>query len=109
MLKVKISLFVIFILSGYSENKRRVYGENGKFRAVCDTQNRLRIRGKNLCVHGEDAKKHKTEDIAVNNGQIFLILYFYTVGWIKPFPLPFQKLLFHANIVSLQSQSNFVF
>ncbi len=31
-------------------------------------QNCLRIRGKKLCVHEEDAKIHKTEDISVNNG-----------------------------------------
>ncbi len=24
--------------------------------------------GKNLCVHRKDAKRHKTEDISVNNG-----------------------------------------
>jgi hypothetical protein len=48
----------------------QVYMENtanlGLF--VCGTQNRLGIRGKNLCVHVEDAKTHKTEDISVNNG-----------------------------------------
>ncbi len=31
-------------------------------------QSRLRIRGKNLCAHGDDAKSHKTGDILVNNG-----------------------------------------
>jgi hypothetical protein len=30
-------------------------------------ENRLRIRGKNLCVHGEDAKSNKTVYISVNN------------------------------------------
>jgi hypothetical protein len=30
-----------------------VYGEYIKFRVACDTQNRHRVRGKNLCVHGE--------------------------------------------------------
>ncbi len=28
-----------------------VYGEYGEFRVICGTQNLLRIRGKNLCVH----------------------------------------------------------
>jgi hypothetical protein len=42
-----------------------------KFITVCGTQNRLRIRGKNLCVQGENAKMHKTEDIS--NLKIFLI------------------------------------
>ncbi len=44
-----------------------MYGEYGKFKAVCDTQNLKRIRGKNVCVHGEDTKIHKTEAISVNN------------------------------------------
>jgi hypothetical protein len=34
-----------------------VYGEYGEYRVVCGTQNRLPIRGKNLCVHGEEAKR----------------------------------------------------
>ncbi len=49
---------------------KRIYGEYGKFGTVCGTQNRLRIRRKNICVHGEYAKIHKTEDILVNNGSI---------------------------------------
>ncbi len=53
---MKISFYVLFILSAFSENKRRVYGEYGKFRAVCGTQNCLRIRGNNVYVVGEDAK-----------------------------------------------------
>jgi hypothetical protein len=43
--------------------------------------------GKNLCVHGEDAKRHKTEEISVKNGStlIFLDPYFLCkIGWIKP-------------------------
>ncbi len=58
------------------------YGEYGEFRVVCGTQNCLRIRGKNLCVHGEDAKRHKTVNISFNNNTnlIFLkILSIYTV------------------------------
>ncbi len=58
-----------------------------------------RIRRKNLCEHGEYAKRllelspytptkrHKTEHISVNNGPTwkFLGLYFlYKMGWIKP-------------------------
>jgi hypothetical protein len=43
------------------------YGEYGEFRVVCGTQNSLRIRGKNLCVHGENAKRHKTVNISFNN------------------------------------------
>ncbi len=35
-----------------------VYGEYGECRIVCGTQNRLRIRGKNPCGHGEEAKRH---------------------------------------------------
>jgi hypothetical protein len=48
-----------------------VHGEYGEFRVVCGTLNRLRIRGKNLCVHGEDAKSHKTVYISVNNNTNF--------------------------------------
>jgi hypothetical protein len=44
-----------------------VYGEYGEFRVACGKQNRLRIREKNLCVHGEDAKRHKTVYISVND------------------------------------------
>ncbi len=44
-----------------------VYGEYGEFRVVCGTQSRLRIRGKNLCAHGEEAKRYKTGNILVNN------------------------------------------
>jgi hypothetical protein len=34
-----------------------VYGEYSECRVVCGTQNCLQIREKNLCVHGEDAKR----------------------------------------------------
>jgi hypothetical protein len=51
-------------------------------------KNRIRIRGKNLCVHGEDAKRHKTVYISVNNNthfQFFKILSIvHYMGWIKP-------------------------
>ncbi len=47
-----------------------VYGECGEFSVVCDTQNLLRIRGKNLCVRREDAKRYKTVYISVNNNTI---------------------------------------
>jgi hypothetical protein len=47
------------------------YGEYGEFRVVCGTQNCLRIRGNNLCLHGEDAKRHKTVNISVNNNMNF--------------------------------------
>jgi hypothetical protein len=38
----------------------------------------MRIRGKYLSVHGDDTKRHKTEDISVNNGptKIFEIITF---------------------------------
>jgi hypothetical protein len=37
-----------------------IHVECGEFRVVCSTYSRLRIRGKSLCVHGEDAKNNKT-------------------------------------------------
>ncbi len=44
-----------------------------------NTQNRLRIRRKNLCVHGEDSKRHKTVYISINNNTFFFqILSIYT-------------------------------
>ncbi len=66
-MKVKIPFRIFFILSTYSENtikvfKRTVYVEYGEFRVVCGIQSLLRIRGKNLCAHGEDAERHKTGD-----------------------------------------------
>ncbi len=48
-------------------NFLNVNGEYGEFRVVCCTQNLLRIRGKNLCLHREDAKRYKTVHISVNN------------------------------------------
>jgi hypothetical protein len=48
-----------------------VHGEYGEFRVVCGTYNRLGLRGKNLCVHGEDAKSHKTVYISVKNNTNF--------------------------------------
>ncbi len=79
-----------FIPSAYSENMRKVFKRLWRIRqlmAAWGTQNRLRIHGKNLCVHGEDAKIHKTEDISVNKSPTwnFLDPYFlYKVRWIKP-------------------------
>jgi hypothetical protein len=68
-MKVKFPFCVIFILSAYSENTWKVFKRIwSEFRVVCDTQSRIRIHGKNLCAHGEDAKRHKTGDILVNNG-----------------------------------------
>ncbi len=52
--------------TAYSENTGKVYGE-ANLGLFCGAQNRLRIRGKNLCVHGEDAKRHKIVYISVNN------------------------------------------
>ncbi len=46
----------------------RIYEEYGEFMVVCGAQNRLRIRGNNLCVYREDARGHKTKDISVTNG-----------------------------------------
>ncbi len=79
-------------LSAYSNFFKRIrrlrgkclsaYGEYGEFRVVCGTQNSLRIRGKNLCVHGEDAKRQKTVNISFNsntNLNFFKILSIYTV------------------------------
>ncbi len=49
-------------------------GEYGEIRIVCGTKSRLRIRGKNLCAHGEDGKRYKTGDILVNNGPTWKII-----------------------------------
>jgi hypothetical protein len=38
-------------------NLLSVCGEYSEFRVVCGRQNLLRVRGKNLCVHREDAKR----------------------------------------------------
>jgi len=68
---MQISFCIFFILSAYSENMRRVFKRIwriGDIRVVCGTHYGFRIRGKNLCIHGEDAKKHKTENMSVNNG-----------------------------------------
>jgi hypothetical protein len=69
---VKISFCVFLFLRRIQRTRGKylsVYEEYGKFiGVVISTQNRLRIHGKNLCVHGEDAKTHKTDDILVNNG-----------------------------------------
>jgi hypothetical protein len=70
-MKNKIPFRVVFILSAYSENMRKVFKRIwriGESRVVCGTQSRLRIRGKNLCAHGENAKGYKTGDILVING-----------------------------------------
>jgi hypothetical protein len=51
--------FFVSILREYSS----VYAEYGKIRVIWDTKNCLRIREKNLCVHGEEAKimvQHET-------------------------------------------------
>jgi hypothetical protein len=70
-MKNKIPFRVFFILSAYSENTGKVFKRIwriGEFRVVCGTQSCLRIRGKNLCAHGENAKRYKTGDILVING-----------------------------------------
>ncbi len=71
-----------------------VYVEYVKVEVVCGTQNLLRMRGKNLCIHGEDAKRHKSEDISVkkNNGptlKFFHNLTFY-IRWVRLSQKPFQ-------------------
>ncbi len=71
-------------LSAYSYFFKRirrisVYGEYGEIRVVCGTQNRIRILGKNLCVHGEDAKSHTTVNISYYNNINFNFFFFYTV------------------------------
>ncbi len=70
-MKNKIPFRPFFILSAYSENTWKVfsvYGEYGEFRVVRGTQSRLRIHGKILCAHGENAKRYETGDILVING-----------------------------------------
>jgi hypothetical protein len=60
-----------------------VFGEYGEFRVVCGTQNLHRIRGKNLCIQREDAKRYKTVYISVNNNtnlKFFQILSFLPYG-----------------------------
>jgi hypothetical protein len=59
-----------------SENR-----EYGKFSVVCGTQNHLNKRGKNLCVHGEDAKRHKTvyPQILIIQILIFFIFFLSTL------------------------------
>jgi hypothetical protein len=70
-------------------------GEYSEFRVVCGTQNLIRIRKKHLCVHGEDAKRHKTVQISVNNNttnfKSFLdSFYEHYMEWIKPKKHPTQ-------------------
>ncbi len=49
-----------------------VYGEKyGKFRAVCGIPNDLRIRGKNLCVHGEDTQQNIKDKQHIKIGNTF--------------------------------------
>jgi hypothetical protein len=51
-----------FCVFGECSESVKAYMENTvnlEFRVVCGTQNRLGIRGKKLCVHGKDAKRHK--------------------------------------------------
>ena len=59
-----------------------VCGEYSELRVVYGTQNRLRIRGKNRSVHGEDAKRHNIVYVSVNkNTNINLFTFFLsTVG-----------------------------
>ena len=81
--KVYLRVFLLFKRIRRIRGKcLSAYGEYGEFRVVCGTQNWLRIRGKNLCVHGEDAKRHKTVNISFNNNtnlNFFKILSIYTV------------------------------
>jgi hypothetical protein len=57
--------------------------------------NRLRICGKNPCVHGEEAKRHqKTGDTSVNNGPTNFLDPLYKMRWIKPKNI-------HAALLSL--------
>jgi hypothetical protein len=91
LLNAKISLCVFLLLYTYSEriqekclSLKREYGE---FRVVLGTQNPLRIHGKNLRVHREDAKRHKTVYIVGNNNTNFNFLdsfYLHYVGWMNP-------------------------
>jgi hypothetical protein len=71
LLNAKISLRVFLLLYTYSENTGKVFKRMWRIRqikVVSGTQNCLRIRGKNVCIHREDAKRHKTSVyISVNN------------------------------------------
>jgi hypothetical protein len=91
-MKVKTSLRVFLLLyenSYFFTHIRRtpgkclnVHREYGEFRVVCGAQSRLRICGRNLCVHGEDARRHKTVYISVHynkNFKFFKILSIYTI------------------------------
>jgi hypothetical protein len=69
-------------LSAYSYFFKRirrisVYREYGEIRVVCGTQNRIRILGKNLFVHGEDAKRQKTVNISFNDNMNFNFFRFF--------------------------------
>jgi hypothetical protein len=66
-----------FILCIRFSNFSSAYGEYNEFRNVCGTQNCLRIRGKNLCVHGEDTKRHKAVNILFYNNTNFNFCSFY--------------------------------
>ncbi len=54
------------VFGEYVENCLSVHGEYGESSVVWDTQSRLRIRGKNLCAHGEDAKRHKIRKLRMS-------------------------------------------
>jgi hypothetical protein len=53
---------------------------------VCDTQTCLRIRGKNLCVHGEDARDTKLciHQLIIIRFSIFSRFFLHYMGWIRP-------------------------
>jgi hypothetical protein len=77
---VKISFCVFLRLYAYSEKTGKVLKyiwRIGEIRVFWGTQNSLRLRGKKLCVHGEDAKRHKTVFISVDNNQNFIFFRFF--------------------------------
>ncbi len=64
-----------------------VYGEYGKFRAVCGIPNYLRIRGKNLCVHGEDTQQNIKDKQHIKIGNTFFgKLVIITFKWAHKLP-----------------------
>ncbi len=91
LLNAKISLRVFLLLLHIRRIQGKclsVYGEYGEFMVLCVTQNRFRIRGKNLCVHAEDAKRHIIVKIFVNNHTNFnflkILSMYLHMGWIRP-------------------------
>ncbi len=73
------SLCILTSLRVFEEDRERFYSKSIWIilQVVCVTQNRLIIRRKNLCVHREDSKRHKTVYISVNNNTNFNVFRFF--------------------------------